>query len=206
MDMPPLVWVVRHGHTREDATPGSGKPERISGWRNTPLDARGEAQAERLGAKLSHDPVTQIYTSDRKRAKETADIIGEQIGGPVTVANALRDWNLGIYTGEPVTKAIPAMLRYAIDMPETPVPGGESFGAFVRRLLTFVRVVLDKTVDGDMAPVLVTHGRPTRVIAGWLAKGMQGDDVDLSFLKAKDSPVEPGQIMTLVGPDWRVKA
>ena len=64
--------LVRHGHTPLN---GHGKDERLRAWLDIPLDDQGMREGEEIAEKLSHLDVTGIYSSDLRRARQTAEMI-----------------------------------------------------------------------------------------------------------------------------------
>src|ERR1700712_237360 len=50
-----------------------------------PLNAEGRAQAERAGIALSGRPVAALVSSPVRRARETAEVIGERLGLAVEI-------------------------------------------------------------------------------------------------------------------------
>ena len=80
------LYLLRHAHAGDPlgwAGPDDGRP----------LSAKGEKQAERLGAFLAGIGFTPgtIITSPKLRAAQTAEIVGRQLGVQVTVDERLGD-------------------------------------------------------------------------------------------------------------------
>jgi broad specificity phosphatase PhoE len=70
--------LARHGETEWN------REERYQGHADPPLNATGRAQAEELANSLVEEQVEAIYSSDLRRAAETAEIVGARLG--LTVA------------------------------------------------------------------------------------------------------------------------
>ena len=73
-----VLWLVRHGETDWNRM----------GWVQGHLDSprltrRGRAQARRVASLLVTKDVGAVYSSDLRRARSTADIIGRTLGLPV---------------------------------------------------------------------------------------------------------------------------
>lgn len=86
------VYIVTHAQSLHHIV------ERVSGWYDTPLTDLGREQAEKTGRFLksaidSND--VQLFSSDLKRAAETADIIGKRLEKPVTLDSRLREMSYG---------------------------------------------------------------------------------------------------------------
>jgi broad specificity phosphatase PhoE len=135
---------VRHGESTWNVA------QRIQGQTLTPeLTARGVDQAHEVAARLATVGVCRIVSSDALRAQQTAAIIGQRLGLPVSSTPLLRERDWGIYEGGPrdVARAVEAALP-----PDQPVEGGESRHDVRRRLLALLPELADEST------VLVTHG------------------------------------------------
>jgi 2,3-bisphosphoglycerate-dependent phosphoglycerate mutase len=64
--------LVRHGHTALNVP---GKDERLRGWLDLPLDNQGLQEAADLAKRLADYPVEVIYSSDLRRARQTAELL-----------------------------------------------------------------------------------------------------------------------------------
>ncbi|TKG70966.1 histidine phosphatase family protein [Prauserella endophytica] len=69
-----------------------GRPE--SGRIDPPLNDEGIAQARRLARALEGAGVTALVSSDLRRARQTADIVGAAVGHAPTSLPGLREWGL----------------------------------------------------------------------------------------------------------------
>lgn len=90
-------YIVRHGQTLLNSL------GRAQGWSDSPLTGSGEQEARSLGKKLSSVIFNAAYTSDTKRAFQTANIILEesgQSGIKICQDSRLREWCLGIMEAE----------------------------------------------------------------------------------------------------------
>ncbi len=96
-------YIVRHGQTLLNQL------NRAQGWADSPLTLSGMQAAQKLGSDLSHISFQAVYTSDTKRATQTAQTILEQSGQlsiPMYQDSRLREWCLGDMEGEYNTKFI----------------------------------------------------------------------------------------------------
>lgn len=86
------IFIVRHGETDGNASRLIQSPE-------TPLNARGIAQAEALAERLAREGVTHIFVSDYARARMTADAVHRATGAPLEVDPRLRERDFGDWRG-----------------------------------------------------------------------------------------------------------
>lgn len=69
-----------------------GRPE--SGQMDPPLNDEGLEQARAVAKFLAEEPITAIVSSDLRRARQTAEIIGEATGHTPSSHEGLREWGL----------------------------------------------------------------------------------------------------------------
>jgi broad specificity phosphatase PhoE len=72
---------------------------RYQGWVAIPLNAYGVRQAQRLANYIRNIGVAVLYSSDLKRATETANILAEKLGSEPVVDKRLRERNIGMWQG-----------------------------------------------------------------------------------------------------------
>jgi glucosyl-3-phosphoglycerate phosphatase len=150
------LYVARHAPTKLNAeTPG---PEKIRGWGPAGLGDEGRQvakdAAQTLRGKVSN-PL--IVTSDLPRAKETADVLGQELQAQVIPASELRTWNVGDITGQPVSSAKPQLDDLQHRKPTKEAPNGESYADFYGRWSKVVGQLQDIAKDHDI--IAVVHGR-----------------------------------------------
>ncbi|KAF7848664.1 hypothetical protein BT93_L1757 [Corymbia citriodora subsp. variegata] len=89
------IVVVRHGETEWNAD------KRIQGHLDIELNEIGRRQATAVGERLSREgKISAIYSSDLKRAFETANLIATACGGLEVIKDpSLRERNLGELQG-----------------------------------------------------------------------------------------------------------
>jgi broad specificity phosphatase PhoE len=89
--------IARHGETPWNAE------RRLQGHADIPLNDRGRVQATALAERLASAPAfAAIYTSDLARAHETALIVGERLGLSVVTDAALREIDVGSWSGRTI--------------------------------------------------------------------------------------------------------
>lgn len=90
-------YIVRHGQTLLNQL------DRAQGWADSPLTASGEQAAKELGKALSSVMFQIAYTSDTRRAFDTAKLLLEESGQPtieICQDTRLREWCLGTMEAE----------------------------------------------------------------------------------------------------------
>ena len=150
------LCLIRHGETTWNAE------RRLQGHTNIPLNNKGIQQARQMAqaiknTKLSFDA---LYTSDLKRASDTANAIVELFGVEARVDSALRERHFGALQGltiqeAPLLQPTIWQAHIARDL-EHELDGGESIHQFALR----VQTVLDKIQEQHTGQtiLLVSHG------------------------------------------------
>lgn len=82
-----VLYVTRHGKTIFN------EMKKVQGWSDTPLTEPGVEVAKELGKGLKDEGLTfdYVYSSDAGRARETAQLVLEELGQKDTVINESRD-------------------------------------------------------------------------------------------------------------------
>jgi broad specificity phosphatase PhoE len=136
------LLLVRHGETDWNA---EGK---LQGHTDRPLNDYGRRQARALAKRLAGEEIEAVYASDLSRARETAEILGAQLGLPVAVDPDLREKNWGNWEG------LTADERLRIEYE------GESSEDHRSRTLRAVERIVERHPAGRV--VVVTHGGSLR--------------------------------------------
>lgn len=147
------IIVVRHGETTWNLE------GRRQGHLDSPLTARGIAQAESLARRLKNFTFKALYSSDLGRAYRTARIIADSTGHSVIVDERLRERNLGIFQGlhtEEIRQAYPDAYHLHTTLgPDYIIPGGESMRQQVERNIRCLEEIAQKHLGETI--VVVTH-------------------------------------------------
>ena len=130
----------------------------VGSWTDWDLTELGRAQADRIGAKLRDELSGRdvlLYSSDLKRAKQTAEAIAKHLGVEPVLRRELRERNLGKCCGKSVQ-----WLREHIECPEKTVDDrlfsdAESRRDAWNRLLPFFEEVM---AGEEENVVIVSHG------------------------------------------------
>jgi broad specificity phosphatase PhoE len=156
------ILLARHGQTDDNV-----QPIRFQGFRDTPLNETGRAQAHELAERVAGmaQPVASLWSSDLRRACETAEIVGERIGLEVRLDPRLREANRGRwegYTFDEIKRAEPgpfaAWMRAG---PDWRFPGGESLQEQQDRVLD---ALADIHAADEPPSLVVCHGGSIRVV------------------------------------------
>lgn len=197
--------LIRHGATSMNNDDVS--VDRIRGWQDIPLSKSGRTEAHNTARKIarSDDPPDCIYTSDLKRAADTADIIAKHCNAPKpTRTKDLRPWDLGDLAGKTTKEALPDMTKYACDTPDKAVPGGESFNSFKSRAFKGLHDILSNEKPNKNVAI-VTHHRVERLLKGWKKAGYPADGgIDTEEFNKKGEPT--GRVEDFSVPMDRLKA
>ena len=159
---------VRHGESRHHVDGLTG------GWTDTSLTERGRRQVAAVAGHLAELDLAGagFFTSDLKRASETAAIIAERLGRHPSPLGTLREINNGAATGLTVAEAEqiqrPAPAEFDPDW--SAFEGGES----LRDLDARMRRALAEMADTGHTEVLVVgHGfSGTLLLKAWLGLPM----------------------------------
>jgi broad specificity phosphatase PhoE len=143
------IYLVRHGQSEGNAE------RRFGGHTATPLSARGRAQARATAEALATEPVSAIYSSDLRRAIQTAAPLAELTGLEVNTTEAFRERSVGVMEGltfedaaEKHPEQYTALLRRDFDHVLT---GGESY----RQLLDRAWQKLDEVIKHNQGGSIV---------------------------------------------------
>jgi broad specificity phosphatase PhoE len=151
----PVVYLARHGETAWTVT------GQHTGLTDLPLTERGEANARRLGGRLSGMSFAKVFTSPLRRAMRTCELAGF---GPVAeIDRDLVEWNYGQYEGRLTVDILKE--RPGWQLFRDGCPGGESpqqVAARADRVVSRVRALA-----GDV--LLFSSGHFLRVLAArWI--------------------------------------
>ncbi len=187
------LYIVRHGETKLNNDTDTSQ-DRIRGWADVPLTDQGRKEAKVAANKLKQYDIEMIFCSDLSRAKETAEIIGKELGIKPTSTKELRPWNLGELTGTTTKDALPKIAEYVRKKANKKVPDGESFDDFSDRFFNGLHEIVEKA-DGRKLCV-VTHHRDERILKAWVDAGCPADHkIDLDTFLQKGDP--PGGVIVL---------
>ncbi len=148
------IWAVRHGQTDWNLE------GRYQGQTDIPLNATGIEQAKRLAATLDGYRFAAIYSSDLKRAHETALILAARIQCSVIVDPRLREIHQGEWEGMQFSEVVARFPAHLTQRQEQPLharpPGGESVLEVAQRIATAANEIASR--HSGQRVLLVSHG------------------------------------------------
>lgn len=148
------VYLVRHGETDWNTE------NKIQGQTDTELNEKGRQQAGELARKIEDEGygINSIYTSSKKRARETADIIGNALKIEPKVQPGMEEMCLGKwegYTWKQVRELFWEEYQIWRDNRRYQVPPlGESYQQLLDRILPALWGIVRKE-EGNV--LIVTH-------------------------------------------------
>ena len=160
--MPHSQYLVRHGESV------SNMEGRVQGQEDIELSALGHAQARqvadwarRLAASCHAGtaPISEIWSSPLRRARETAEAIAAAIGLPVSVDEQLCELHAGIFQGHlwaDLEQAFPEeVAHWRSGDPHYVIPGGESRAQLAARGRAALEALAARGTPGM---IVVAHG------------------------------------------------
>lgn len=158
------VILIRHGQTSWNLR------KKYCGLTDLYLNGRGKKQAEKLRLRLKNELIHKVYSSDRKRALQSAEIIFK--GARIEKVGDLREMSFGIFEGrgyKEILREYPSLYKKWLKRPfKVTIPKGESPMDFKKRIMAaFKKIALcnkGKTV------AVVCHGGTISVILNYSLK------------------------------------
>lgn len=136
----------------------------------SPLTKKGEEQVKLAAKKLKNEKIDLIFSSDLLRTKQTAKIVGKELGIKPKFNKKLREVNVGIFNGRPVKeigrfwdkeKKLTPPEYYSKRFQVAP-PKGENYAAIEKRMYGFIKQI-DKKYQGKNI-LIVGHQRPLTLL------------------------------------------
>jgi len=152
------IILIRHGQTDGNAK------KQYCGMLDLGLNQNGRLQVEKLGCRLKKDSIQMIYSSDRKRALESARIIFK--GRRINKIAGLREINFGIFEGKSHQEIRETNAdiydRWLIDPYNTAVPESENLLDFQERVTRALEKIILANANKTVA--IVCHGGTISII------------------------------------------
>ncbi len=140
------IILIRHGETNLNRSKTLQPPD-------TPLSELGEQQAAHLANSLRGSGVDTIFSSDMKRAAQTAEAIALALQLPVQFSTLLHERNFGDLRGKRYSELSvnPMASNYS-------PPNGESWTQFRRRVAIAFASILEFAAGSAQTLAVVSHG------------------------------------------------
>jgi broad specificity phosphatase PhoE len=172
------IYLVRHGEVHNPQgiiyghLPGYG------------LSEKGHQQLVRAAGLLrERGPFQALCTSPLQRARESAQILGENLGLPPAIEPLIAETGVEGYQGKPFS-ALPR--PYITEEPL--VPGIECAASVRARFLEWAGAMLSRHAGGRI--IAVSHRDPIGVsLLYWMGKGLEG---------LPEFPIDPGGVYEVV--------
>jgi len=126
-----VIQVVFETHSISE----DNEQEVASGWSHSMLSPRGRELARELGQRRTADGIDVVFSSDLRRAVETAEIAFAGTATPVLLDWRLRECDYGDLNARPVAEHAVNRAQYL----DEPYPAGESWRQAVTRIGGFLK-------------------------------------------------------------------
>lgn len=162
------LLLIRPGETDWNLT------GRWQGWVAAPLNEHGRQQVYRLANFIRNIGVNKLYSSDNRRAVDTAEILAEVLGYAPIYDERLRERSIGHWQGLilPEVRAwYPEEYAELMRDPENYViPDGESVAQVRERLMAALRDIIAnaESLEQNLTVGVVTHTTTIRVLISCL--------------------------------------
>jgi probable phosphoglycerate mutase len=162
------LYVVAHTQSEHHVE------RRVGGWYDTGLTDLGRSQAKRIARSLRElvpeHATVELFSSDLKRAHQTAEAISQLFGVPVEATADLREKSYGEAEGKPQAWLDERLVHAPkngdrMDHDEG-IRGAETRRQLAERIYRVVDRILASACEHQ---IVVTHGGPvTFVVAAWI--------------------------------------
>lgn len=175
MKLKNTYYLLRHGQSLKNTLDlSSNWPEKFY----LPLTRLGRKQVKESVKELKKKEIDLIFCSDILRTKQTAEIVGKEIGLKSKTDKRLREIDSGILNGRPLSEArnfwrtkegeCDRVKHYLRRFYMTP-PKAENYAKVEKRMLDFIKDMEKKYVGKKI--VVVSHQRPItllgKAVYGW---------------------------------------
>lgn len=164
------IYLLRHGQSEWNLL---GK---VQGQSDIELNDKGIEQAQKAAKVFLDKEIDAIYSSDLKRAYQTAEIVGDKLNLKVNTLCGIREMNFGTWEGLPIETIekdhIDHYKLWRTEPHEITFVDGENLKIVQARALADVKKIMSETSNKNI--LLVSHGTAIKaLILGLL-------DIDIS--------------------------
>ncbi len=154
------VYIIRHAEAEGNLY------RRIHGWYNSGLTELGRRQLKALAERFMDIKLSAVYSSDLKRAHQTAEAVARTSGVSVIATKRLREVNLGVWEdqtwGEAAEVSPDQITFFNRDPEKWNVEGSEPLSYTQERMMTMLKEIAARH-DGEKVAI-VSHGAAIRAL------------------------------------------
>ncbi|MEW6101828.1 MAG: histidine phosphatase family protein [Candidatus Omnitrophota bacterium] len=150
--MPTKLILIRHGITEWNIK------KRYSGFIDIALSEKGLLQSRLLAKRLKDATIHKVYSSDRKRAIQTAKIIFKKL--KIEKIPGIREMHFGVFEGlthkEILEKHANIYRKWLLDPSRCKIPEGEHLSSFKQRVVSAFKKII--ALNKNKTTAVVCHG------------------------------------------------
>lgn len=157
--------LIRHAETDWNSK------RRYCGLNDIGLNAKGKRQAVKLRGRLKKEKIHKVYSSDRKRAIETARLVFNH-RAKIKEVSDLKEMRFGCFEGlthnEIMKKYKVIYRRWLKDPFRTTIPGSQPLGDFRKRVINAFKKIISLNPNKTIA--VVSHGGAISAFVTYILK------------------------------------
>lgn len=161
------LYIIRHGQTDSNAA------RVVQGHNQTPLNDLGLEQALKVAQRLALEDIDCIYSSDLKRARETAKIVTDVCKVSLYLTDKLRERSYGVYDGKPFSKYEQAFLNSGLEKHEFRPEGGENYLEVRNRAADFLTLLFSRYTNNEVVALVAHAGINKMLLSCLLGKSIE---------------------------------
>ncbi|MDE1828211.1 MAG: histidine phosphatase family protein [Candidatus Micrarchaeota archaeon] len=150
------LLIVRHGETYDNV---NGV---VTGHRPGKLTPKGKRQAKAAALRLKSEHIDAIFSSDLRRAKDTAKEIAKFHDLPIRYTRELRERHMGALQGKSHDVYFEAHRKSGLGVMEFVPKNGEGWQDLYKRILKFTKSIYPKYKDKTI--LFVCHAGVSQVL------------------------------------------
>jgi probable phosphoglycerate mutase len=188
-----VLHLLRHGEHNLLGRALAGRMEGVG------LTERGRAEIAAAAERLATEKIAAIYASPLQRTRESAEIVADRLGLPITFREDVLELDFGEWTGVTFDsiRAHPHWQAWNTQRSLARIPGGETMRAVQNRSVEAMIEISERHVDETV--VLVSHGDVIRAML-LFALGMPLDfynRIEIAQGSISSISIEPSRIRVL---------
>ena len=164
MEMSTRLILIRHGSTKWNLE------KRYLSFSGVGLNKKGQGEAKILHERLKNKIIHRLYSSDAKRAIQTAQIIFRNLR--IEKVPNLRELHFGAFEGstyQQILKRYPLIYKKWLSNPyRVNIPGGENLSVFRKRVVAAFRKII--LLNKNKTVAVVSHAGVISIFLNHLLK------------------------------------